>query len=1532
MATHAASVSTDALDLTGAAPRGEGSSTVYLLQGADGRYLMPDAHDLFSGQFQRSGSDLVVHGEDGARYVAPQYFSHGTPADIVSPEGALLTGGVVAQLAGSQFPNMYAQAAGAPAPAAPIGQVETLTGQATASRGDGSKAALSVGTAVYQGDVVETGSGSSVGITFADRTVLSIGDSARMVLDKFVYAPGGSGNSMLVNIVQGTFVFVAGQVAPSGDMRIETPVATMGIRGTTGVVRVQALDGTSLFTLVRDPAPAEGGEGKIGRFLVLNKLNGALIKDFTELNQLLIVRNAAGDSDQISKSPNDLSIEQVAIGQAFAAFTAGGARILRGEQPLNPTILREGVPGAEPGQPGGPGQPQQQPGQPGQPGDPQQQPGGPGQPQPLDGTAPERQGSVDPGTRTADAATPGTAADVALVSSSGSFSTVSVGSLDTVSTIALLPNERNDQVGLVIPVAFTDAAGGLAPIPDTAAPQILVPAPPPNLPPVISLPGSPTVLEFNNLLAPSNIPVTIGVSDSSGGLLTVTITALSTVTLATTAGLTFTVGNGINNETMTFSGQTAAVAAALNGLTYTPTFNNDGVGGITISVSDGQFTTTQNLVVNIVPLADAPVVSGQLALAATAGGAAASADLLSNARDPDRGAILSVANVTGLVAGLSLAGSTLTVDPANAAFAPLAQGETRTVTVSYTVVDETGLSTPDSAVITITGVNDAPTRSANATLSGVEGSGVATLDLRSNVSDVDNGAVLNVTGPVNGLVPGITITGNVATVDFSSAAFRSLIAGDTQTVTLTYTVTDEFGASVAQTAVITVSGVNDAPVVTGQVTAGVTAGGVPAAVNLLSNASDPDRGAILSVANVSGLVAGLSLAGSTLTVDPANAAFIPLAQGETQTVTVTYNVVDETGLSTPDSAVITITGVNDAPTRSANATLSGAEDSGVATLDLRTNVSDVDNGAVLHLTSAVSGQTPGVTVAGDIATVDFSNAAFQSLGQGATRDITLNYAVTDEFGATVNQTAVITVTGVNDAPTVAAPLTFSLNATNPSLPVGANDPTLIINLLQGASDVDTPSNQLATTFPVGFFPGGTEVVGSTIVVYPGVFDLRFLGADQTATYTATYQVFDPFGAIANQSVTLTVQGANNAPLVTFTPTTYWVAQGTALGYNNYGFLEQDGSAASPATGDTYTITASGLVAGMTFSTGFGSTILGQTPGTGLLTGDTTVQTGTYNITFTATDAAGLSSSSNALLFYTDAFTPLGGGTIDRSADTVPVFLLGQGGNDTLIGGSGNDRLNGGLGSDTLNGGAGLDIADFSLSNLSFINTSGITADLATGISTSSDGTDTLINIEGIIGTVFADTISGTTGADFIDGSQGDDVLIGRGGADTILGGAGSDIIVISDGSFALIDGQASLGSTAAGNVLRLDAGLNLDLTTVSDTAIRNIQIVDLIANGTGNTLTLNFSDVFNMTGYSGSLPYTTTHAPDHTLLIGGGAADAVNLSSAGGGGAWQLLTVGAFASVDTGTPATLHNVYDYVSNGQVLASVAIDSAVTQNIT
>ena len=143
----------------------------------------------------------------------------------------------------------------------PIGKIVTATGSITIERAsttviqaslDAQAVQPKVGDPVYLGDVVQTGADGRVGINFTDGTSFNLSNRARMALDKFVYDPNGKSNSTLFNLTKGTFTFVAGNIAKTGDMKIDTPVATMGIRGTTPHVEISD-DGTVKFsTLIEE--------------------------------------------------------------------------------------------------------------------------------------------------------------------------------------------------------------------------------------------------------------------------------------------------------------------------------------------------------------------------------------------------------------------------------------------------------------------------------------------------------------------------------------------------------------------------------------------------------------------------------------------------------------------------------------------------------------------------------------------------------------------------------------------------------------------------------------------------------------------------------------------------------------------------------------------------------------------------------------------------------------------------------------------------------------------------------------------------------------------------------------------------------------------------------------------------------------------------------------------------------------------------------------------------------------------------------
>lgn len=196
--------------------------------------IISDAHLLFTGDFKRSGVDLVLTSGD-REVVLPDYFKGEKRAALASPDGAHLTGDIVNALAGH---TQFAQADGS-ASVAPqlIGHVTKLAGNATAIR-NGVSIILNQGDNVHKGDVVQSGSDSTLGITFIDGTVFGLASNAKMVLNEMVYDPNGSDNKSLLSLVQGTISFVAGATAKKGDMKIDTPVATMGIRGTAVLVEI----------------------------------------------------------------------------------------------------------------------------------------------------------------------------------------------------------------------------------------------------------------------------------------------------------------------------------------------------------------------------------------------------------------------------------------------------------------------------------------------------------------------------------------------------------------------------------------------------------------------------------------------------------------------------------------------------------------------------------------------------------------------------------------------------------------------------------------------------------------------------------------------------------------------------------------------------------------------------------------------------------------------------------------------------------------------------------------------------------------------------------------------------------------------------------------------------------------------------------------------------------------------------------------------------------------------------------------------
>lgn len=166
-------------------------------------------------------------------------------------------------------------------------------------------------------------------------------------------------------------------------------------------------------------------------------------------------------------------------------------------------------------------------------------------------------------------------------------------------------------------------------------------------------------------------------------------------------------------------------------------------------------------------------------------------------------------------------------------------------------------------------------------------------------------------------------------------------------------------------------------------------------------------------------------------------------------------------------------------------------------------------------------------------------------------------------------------------------------------------------------------------------------------------------------------------------------------------------------------------------------------------------------------------------------------------------------------------IRGLGGADTIYGLAGDDVLSGNQGDDWIDGGAGNDViyGDEGVDTVSYASeTAAIQFNLAeqgAGKVTTSTGTDTLTDIEIIIGTIYGDTMKGGTKADIFYGGGGNDTIEGAGGDDTIRGGDGFDTLIGGAGS-DLLDGGANIDTASyAGSVGQVDANLNTGVGKVT---------------------------------------------------------------------------------------------------------------------
>jgi hypothetical protein len=250
----------------------------------------------------------------------------------------------------------------------PIGNVATLTGSASVIR-NSVTTPLKLKDDIFFNDTVQTSANSKLGITFNDATTFNLSASSKMTIDNYVYEEGGGQNTGIFDIAKGSVAFVAASVAKTGDMKITTPTATLGIRGTTGLVEVPEGATASANNVAIKLYP--DADGRVGRIEV-NDRAGARLGALTQGASGFTIRPGMGGGARFAAVPLAISPQQVLRDQGFvrqvhAAQTVGRQIVTeqRAFRRANPGLNNNR--GNQPGQqrPNGapgqnrPGQPQQ---------------------------------------------------------------------------------------------------------------------------------------------------------------------------------------------------------------------------------------------------------------------------------------------------------------------------------------------------------------------------------------------------------------------------------------------------------------------------------------------------------------------------------------------------------------------------------------------------------------------------------------------------------------------------------------------------------------------------------------------------------------------------------------------------------------------------------------------------------------------------------------------------------------------------------------------------------------------------------------------------------------------------------------------------------------------------------------------------------------------------------------------------------------------------------------------------------------------
>jgi hypothetical protein len=121
-----------------------------------------------------------------------------------------------------------------------VGQVKVAKGVVHVER-DGKRLPATVGMGIRQSDVIVTGADGAAGVTFSDNSLLSTGPNSVLAVDRYSFDSTTHAGRFDASLRKGTLAVVSGKMVKQspGSLRVRTPAAIMGVRGTEFVVQVE---------------------------------------------------------------------------------------------------------------------------------------------------------------------------------------------------------------------------------------------------------------------------------------------------------------------------------------------------------------------------------------------------------------------------------------------------------------------------------------------------------------------------------------------------------------------------------------------------------------------------------------------------------------------------------------------------------------------------------------------------------------------------------------------------------------------------------------------------------------------------------------------------------------------------------------------------------------------------------------------------------------------------------------------------------------------------------------------------------------------------------------------------------------------------------------------------------------------------------------------------------------------------------------------------------------------------------------------